>query len=142
MLMPVNDTTIDERIKEDVFKRLAAYDYQVKDSDEYLINVAFEKAKAEILTECNLSEIPDGLQYVAADMVIGEFLSAKKTFFPNDLTGFNLNAAVKSIKVGDTDTVFALGEGTATPEQRLTAFIDALKGSGKGQFSAYRKLRW
>lgn len=141
--MAVNDTGIDERIKGDVSKRLAAYGYEVKEgSDEYLINVAFEKVKAEILTECNLCEIPDGLQYVAADMIIGEFLSAKKTFFPDDLTGFDLNAAVKSIKVGDTDTVFALGEGTATPEQRLTAFIDALKGSGRARFTAYRRLRW
>lgn len=127
----------------DVVKYLETFGYEVKDTpDSFILTNAFEKVRQIVRNECNTPDIPDGLKFVVTEMVLGEFLLIKKTFSPDELTNFDLNAAVKSIKVGDTDTVFALGEGTATPEQRLTAFIDALKGSGKSQFTAYRRLRW
>jgi hypothetical protein len=98
--------------------------------------------KSTIRNEINWQEVPDGLENIAVDMAAGEFLLAKKTFAPDDLTGFDLDYAVKQIKTGDTDTVFATGEGSQTPEQRLTTFINYLLSYGKAEFSSFRRLRW
>lgn len=95
-----------------------------------------------IKNDCNVSSIPDGLVNIAIDMAIGEFLTAKKTFAPNDIAGLDLDFAVKQIQTGDTNTVFATGEGSLTPEQRLTAFINYLLTYGRDEFSCYRKIRW
>ncbi len=75
-------------------------------------------------------------------MAIGEFLLAKKTFAPDDLTGFDLGPAIKQLQEGDTNTVFVTGEGTMTPEQRLTALISHLLTYGRDEFACYRRIRW
>ncbi len=75
-------------------------------------------------------------------MAIGEFLTTKKTFSPDEIAGLDLDFAVKQIQEGDTNTVFATGEGTLTPEQRLTAFLNYLLTHGRDEFSCYRSLRW
>lgn len=61
---------------------------------------------------------------MAVYMAVGEYLNAKKAM--GQLTGFDLDAAIKQIQEGDTNTVFALGEGSLTPEQRLNVLIDYL----------------
>ena len=62
--------------------------------------------------------------------------------FGYDLTGFDLEYAVKQIQTGDTNTVFATGEGSMTPEQRLTSFINYLLSYGKAEFNSFRRIRW
>jgi hypothetical protein len=127
---------------EDVKGRLEELGYTVKDGDELSLTFCIAKVESSIKNDCNVSEIPVGLMKIAIDMVVGEFLLAKKTFAPADLTNFNLNYAVKQIQSGDTNTVFVTGEGSLTPEQRLTAFINYLLTYGKSEFSAYRSIRW
>lgn len=56
--------------------------------------------------------------------------------------GKTLDMAVKQIQTGDTNTVFATGEGSSTPEQRLNSFLNYLLTYGRDQFSCYRKIRW
>ena len=75
-------------------------------------------------------------------MAAGEFLQAKKTFQPDDLESFDLDYAVKQIQTGDTNTVFAAGEGSMTPEQRLNTFINYLLNYGKSEFHSFRRIRW
>jgi len=82
------------------------------------------------------------LEHIAVDMTVGEFLLAKKTFAPDDLANFDLTYAVKQIQTGDTNTVFATGDSSLTPEQRLTTFINYLLSYGRAEFSAYRRLKW
>ena len=127
-----------ERIKE----RLRSIGYAVKDSDDIAINFAMQKVENTIKNDCNISAIPDGLMHIAIDMVVGEFLMSKKTFAPNDLLNFNLDAAVKQIQEGDTNISFALGEGSKTDEQRLDGFIDYLLNYGRDEFITYRRFRW
>ena len=74
-------------------------------------------------------------------MAVGEFLLAKKTFAPDSLSGLDLGAAVKQIQAGDTNTVFATGEGSQTAEQRLDAFISHLL-SREEEILHYRRLAW
>lgn len=127
-----------ERIKE----RLQSIGYAVKDSDDIAINFAMQKVENTIKNDCNISAIPDGLMNIAIDMVVGEFLMSKKTFAPNDLLKFNLDAAIKQIQEGDTNISFAVGEGSKTDEQRLDGFIDYLLNYGRDEFITYRRFRW
>lgn len=127
---------------ETVKKRLEAFGYEVRESDEFTLAFCVEKVRNTIKNEINWEDVPEGLEHIAVDMAVGEFLFAKKTFAPDDLTNLDLNFAVKQIKTGDTDTVFTTGEATLTPEQRLTTFINNLLSYGKAEFASFRRLRW
>lgn len=127
-----------EKVKE----RLQSFGYTLKDGDEVILNFSIQKVENTIKNDCNVSSIPDGLVNIAVDMAIGEFLTAKKTFSPNDIAGLDLDFAVKQIQTGDTNTVFATGESSLTPEQRLNAFVSYLLTYGRDEFSSYRKIRW
>lgn len=125
-----------------VKKRLKSFNYEVKESDEFALTFCIEKVRNTIKNDTNQPDVPEGLEHIAVDMVVGEFLLSKKTFSPDDLASFDLEYAVKQIQTGDTNTVFATGEGSLTPEQRLTAFINYLLSYGRSEFSSYRRLRW
>ena len=127
---------------EQVKEQLESFGYILKEGDEVILTFSIQKVENTIKNDCNVPSIPDGLMNIAIDMAIGEFLTAKKTFAPADLEGFDLEYAVKQIQTGDTNTVFATGEGSMTPEQRLTSFIHYLLTYGRAEFSCYRKIRW
>ncbi len=101
-----------------------------------------EKVRNSIKNEINWQDVPEKLEYIAVDMAAGEFLQAKKTFQPDDLEHFDLVCAVKQIQTGDTNTVFAVGDGSMTPEQRLNAFINYLLNYGKTELHSFRRIRW
>lgn len=127
---------------EQVKERLQSFGYELKESDEPILIFCIQKVENTIKNDCNVSSIPDGLVNIAVDMVVGEFLTAKKTFAPNDITGLDLDFAVKQIQTGDTNTVFATGEGSLTAEQRLNTFLNYLLTYGRDEFSCYRRIRW
>ena len=123
-------------------KRLTGLGYEVKEGDESPLAFCLEKVRSTIKNEINWPDVPEGLEHIAVDMAVGEFLLSKKTFAPNDLESLDLEYAVKQIQTGDTNTVFATGEGSLTPEQRLTSFINYLLSYGKGEFNSFRRIRW
>ncbi len=125
-----------------VKQRLQSFGYEMKDGDEALLSFSVQKAEGTVKNDCNVPSVPDGLLNIAIDMAVGEFLTAKKTFAPEDIAGIDLGPAVKQIQKGDTNTVFAVGEGSQTPEQRLDSFIDHLLAHGKSEFSRYRRFVW
>lgn len=122
--------------------RLKSFEYEVKEGDEFSLTFCIEKVRNTIKNEINQQDVPERLEHIAIDMAVGEFLLSKKTFAPNDLVGFDLDYAVKQIQTGDTNTVFATGEGSLTPEQRLTTFINYLLSYGKDEFNSFRRLKW
>lgn len=122
-------------------ERLVSFGYTMKDGDEAVLAFSIQKVENTIKNECNVFSIPDGLANIAIDMAVGEFLMAKKTFSSGDI-GLDLDFAVKQIQEGDTTTVFAAGEGSLTPEQRLNNFLNYLLTSGRSEFSSYRRFRW
>ncbi|MCM1326957.1 MAG: hypothetical protein NC094_08940 [Bacteroidales bacterium] len=128
--------------KKAVEERLKSFGYEVKTDDEFALTFCVGKVENTIKNETNLREVPEGLEHIAVDMAAGEFLLAKKTLAPEQLEALDLNYAVKQIQTGDTNTVFAVGEGSMTPEQRLTAFLNLLLSYGKTELSAYRRIRW
>lgn len=104
----------------------------------YMINSVTERVK----NETNQPEIPDGLRYVAVELVVGEYLTFKKNAGQLNIDGLDLEAAVKQIQEGDTNTVFAIGEGSLTPEQRLEVLISRLVRDRTREFIRYRRLVW
>ncbi len=127
---------------EEVKTRLLSLGYEAGAGDESALNFCTDKVRSTIRNEVNCKDVPEGLEHIAIDMAAGEFLLSKKTFTPDDLDGFDLGYAVKQIQQGDTNTVFAAGEGSLTPEQRLTAFINYLLNYGRAELNAYRRIRW
>ncbi len=125
-----------------VKERLKSFGYELQEGDESALTFVVQKVENTIRNDCNTLSIPDGLVNVAVDMAVGEFLTAKKTFSPGSISGLDLDMAVKQIQTGDTNTVFATGEGSMTDEQRLNAFLNYLLTYGRDEFSCYRRLRW
>lgn len=105
-----------------------------------LLDILLQNVQQQILNKTNQSVIPEGLESVAVYMAVGEYLNMKKTV--GQLTGFDLDAAIKQIQEGDTNTVFAIGEGSLTPEQRLNGLIDYLINGRSDELYRYRKLVW
>lgn len=105
-----------------------------------LLDILLQNVQQRILNKTNQSVIPEGLESVAVYMAVGEYLNMKKTV--GQLTGFELDAAIKQIQEGDTNTVFAIGEGSLTPEQRLNGLIDYLINGRSDELYRYRKLVW
>lgn len=122
--------------------RLRSFGYEMQDGDETLLDFCIQKVENTIKNDCNVPDIPDGLLNAAVDMVVGELLTAKKTFAPDSITGLDLEAAVKQIQAGDTNVTFATGEGSLTAEQRLDNFLSYLMTCGRKQFSCFRRIRW
>ncbi len=127
---------------EQVKQRLQSFGYEMKDGDEVIISFSIQKVENTVKNDCNVPSVPDGLLNIAVDMAVGEFLTAKKTFVPDDIAGIDFDLAVKQIQTGDTNTVFATGDASLTGEQRLAAFINFLLTYGRNEFSCYRRLRW
>lgn len=123
-------------------ERLQSFGYEVLDDDEIILQFSVQKAVNAIKNECNVSSVPDGLVNIAVDMAVGGFLTVKKTFAPDSIAGLDLNTAVKQIQTGDTNTVFAIGEGSLTAEQRLDNLLNYLLTHGREQFSCYRRIKW
>ena len=109
-------------------------------ADDPLLDMVLTNVQWRIKNLSNLSEIPEGLESLAVSMAVGEYLNMKKV--SGQLEGFDLEAAIKQIQEGDTNTVFAIGDGNLTPEQRLNSLIDYLINGRIGEIYRYRRLVW
>lgn len=123
-------------------ERLESFGYIFRKNDEVLLKTSVSRTENSVRNNCGLYEIPKELLDITADMAVGEFLAAKKVLCPGDIECVDLNAAVKRIEVGDTNTVFAVGEGCLTDEQRFDAFVNYLLCSGKNQLNSFRRFKW
>ena len=109
-------------------------------ADDPLLDMVLNNVQWRIKNLSNLSEIPEGLESLAVSMAVGEYLNMKKA--TGSLEGFDLEAAIKQIQEGDTNTVFAIGDGNLTPEQRLNSLIDYLTNGRSRELYRFRKFVW
>ena len=126
-------------MRDDVISMLGAFGVVVT-VDDPLLDILLKNVQQRIMNKINCSTIPEGLEGVAVYMAVGEYLNTKKAI--GQLTGFDLDAAIKQIQEGDTNTVFAVGEGSLTPEQRLNALIDYLINGRSDELYRFRKMVW
>lgn len=109
-------------------------------TDDPLLDIIISNVQWKVKNETNRTDMPEGLESVAVYMAVGEYLNMKKV--SGQLEGFDLDAAIKQIQEGDTNTVFAIGDGNLTPEQRLDNLIDFLINGRNREFYHYRRLVW
>ena len=57
-----------------VKERLKSLGYEVKADDEFALTFCVEKVRSSIKNEINWSDVPEGLEHIAVDMAVGEFL--------------------------------------------------------------------
>lgn len=133
----INSSNITIEFIDLVLNRLKSLSYEVIEGDEFLIAFTIQKVENTIKNECNITKIPDGLVYVAVDMICGEILMMKKQ--TNSLgDNFSIDSALKSVKLGDT-TIQIDGE---SDEAKLNALINHLMNYGMSELICYRKIKW
>lgn len=126
-------------MREDVISLLNAFGVTGAEADP-LIDFVLDSVVERVKNETNLNTIPEGLKKLAVEMALGQYLSLKKNL--GQLEGFDLEAAVKQIQEGDTNTVFAIGDGSQTPEQRLDTLIARLTCDRSREFIRFRRIQW
>ena len=128
---------------EDIKKRLESFGYSAVPENEAALAIALKTASDICKNDCNVPEIPEGLETIVIDMTVGEFLLALKTFNPSSLSniGLSFESAVKELSEGDTKISFAT-EGNLSDEQKLDYLIGSLINGRRSEFACYRRLRW
>lgn len=127
-------------VREDVIKRLKQLGYTATDEDNEQIDFELIKILNYVKNYCNITTIPDILDPRIVDRVCSDFLYFKKN--SGSLEGFNYEAVIKSIKEGDTQIQYAVGQGEDTPENRFDAFVKSLERGFDKWCTPHRRLRW
>lgn len=120
-----------------VTERLKQIGYTVVETDEPLLAYVVNMIQQKIKNLCNTSDIPATLDYAANEMAAGEFLSIKRS--TDSLTGFDFEAAVKSIAEGDTTVTFT---GTVSSETLFDALVDKMIKGHKAELAKHRRIVW
>ncbi len=123
-----------------VISRLAQLGYTVEISDNANIEFELNKTLNYVLNYCNITEIPEILDYRIIDRVCSDFLYYKKN--SGSLHGFDYDAVIKQIKEGDTTIQYAVGQGEDTAENRFDAFVKQLERGFDKWITPHRRLRW
>ena len=110
----------------------ASVGYEVQNIDLPVLSYIYSDVEQHIKNDCNVTEIPEGLQTVLDELTAGKFLALQKGV----ILGTEGTEVVKSIREGDTTV--ELG-GTST-EQRYDAIVRVL--TRERDFACYRKFRW
>jgi len=119
-----------------VKKRLESLGYEVVDHDNWALSFIIEKTSDHIENSCNISTIPDNLFFFTADFICTEFLRGKKAI--GQLEGFDVEAAVKQIKAGDTSITYAIADSMDS----LESLHQSMNMSLQQQLVKYRRLAW
>lgn len=107
----------------------------IGDTFDAVLTYIYDAEKQHILNDCNLTEMPDGLQFVLNERVAGRFMESHKRLLLSDE---DLQVAT-SIKEGDTQVNF----GNVTPESRFDAIVQRLIGTDRERdIACYRKFKW
>ena len=131
---------IESNLTELVLKRLDSFGYEPTEEDAFVIGFSVQTVENRIKNDCNISEIPEGLMDTAVDMACGEILDTLYRTGKLDVGNIALDGAIASVSLGDTTVSFdnTVSDNSGT----FTALINTLKGSGRGDFACYRKLKW
>ena len=126
--------------REQVISRLKMLGYEATMDDYNHIEYELTKTTNYVKNYCNITEIPEILDYRIVDRICADFLYYKKN--SGSLEGFNYDAVIKSIKEGDTTVQYAVGQGEDTAENRFDAFVKQLERGFDKWITPHRRLRW
>lgn len=115
-----------ERIKTLISQQLNSYGVDV--SSDTLIDYAYGKAREYTLNFCNISELPQGLEYAVANIACAGILETQL------VTGA-ISGTPSSVKVGDTQVSF---DGESSP--LWSTVIDDLQSRSRMELLRYRRI--
>lgn len=127
-------------VEQDIIDRLNQLGYIATEKDKPQIKFELKKILNYVKNYCNITEIPEILDPRIIERVCADFLFYKKN--SGALNGFNYDAVIKSIREGDTQISYAVGQGEDTPESRFDAFVKNLERGFDKWITPYRRLRW
>lgn len=117
---------------EKVIQRLLQLGYKTTDIDNSTIEYCIGSVEQYIKNFCNITKIPQEMEYIECDMVCGEFLLFKRA------TGqLNVEQIVSSVNLGDMSVSF----GGMSNTECMDLIISNLKNKD-GELICFRTLRW
>ena len=122
---------------EKIKARLLQLGYEVKDEDELSLSFLISKVENHIKNFCNVKQVPTEAEEILIDMVCGEFLFGLNQRGKLSDT-YNIEKAIKSVKIGDTDITYSDG---ASKADKIGVLIAYLLGKGD-DLVCFRRLRW
>lgn len=123
-----------------IIDRLKQLGYVATESDYDQIEYELQLILNYVKNYCNITTIPDILDYRIVDRVCGAFLFNKKN--TGSLDSFDYDIVVKELKEGDTTVKYAVGQGEDTPENRFDTVVKAMERGFDKWITPYRRLRW
>ena len=127
-------------VREDIIKRLKQLGYVAVEEDYDQIDFELNKITNYVKNYCNITDIPEIVHPRLIDRVCSDFLYYKKN--SGSLNGFDYDVVIKSIREGDTQINYAVGQGEDTPENRFDAFVKNLERGFDKWITPHRRLRW
>lgn len=123
--------------------RLAQLGFEVVEKDYKAIEFELNLILDYIVNYCNLTDvnkIPELLDKRIIDRVCAEYLLKQKS--AGNLTGFNYEPVIKTIKEGDTQIQFGTENDGDTPENRFDKLCTEMQRGFDKWISPHRKIRW
>ncbi len=137
------NNSLEECFVKKLLLRLNCFGYKYEEEkDNWCLCFSIDKELNRIKNICNIKCISKELEEILIDRIIGDFLFGKKQSNQLDLDNFDLDMAVKSLQMGDTNITFATGEGSNTDEDKLNSLIAFLQNNREEELVCFRKLRW
>ena len=119
--------------------RLEAMGYVMQEGDRWLLETLGREVCRELLAACNRAALPEEWSERATRVVCGRFLRGKLAV--GKLAGFDFEAAVQSVRLGDTDVRFVQSTEDS-PARRFERMLDELCRISEGELVRCRKLCW
>ena len=122
-------------IKEDVKNYLKSLDYEIVDTDLFLLDNAIQTVKYYICNKTNQKKVPEGLKYVWINRSVAEFLDFKLKLNQLNILGLNFNRIAKEISEGKTKVVF---DDTKSTGDKFEVYLTY----GEEEILRFRRLVW
>ena len=126
-------------IKEDVKNYLKSLDYEIVDTDLFLLDNAIQTVKYYICNKTNQKKVPEGLKYVCINRSAAEFLDFKLKLNQLNILGLNFNRIAKEISEGKTKVVF---DDTKSTGDKFEVYLTNLLTYGEEEILRFRRLVW
>ena len=126
-------------IKEDVKNYLKSLDYEIVDTDLFLLDNAIQTVKYYICNKTNQKKVPEGLRYVWINRSAAEFLDFKLKLNQLNILGLNFNRIAKEISEGKTKVVF---DDTKSTGDKFEVYLTNLLTYGEEEILRFRRLVW
>ena len=126
-------------LTESVLKRLDSFGYGVTMDNVFCVAFSVQKVENSIKNDCNVVDVPEGLESTAIDMVCGEILGTLYRTGKLNLSSLDLNGAIASVSAGDTSVSF---DKNTSDVGKFNILLQLLMNGGRGEFACYRTVKW